>query len=73
MGDDNHVISRKLCGFQGRVDGRVVMKEQCGACSDFLSNLLANSITDPSGVSELLDEFSIFSTFSVVFLVLGRP
>jgi hypothetical protein len=25
------------CGFQGRVGGRVVvMKEQCGACSDFL-------------------------------------
>jgi hypothetical protein len=32
------VVSHKLCGFQGRVGGRiVVMKEQCDACSNFLS------------------------------------
>jgi hypothetical protein len=60
------------------VGGRVVvMKEHCGYCSDFL----ANSITDPNGVCELMDcsatvfvdEFSNFSTFSVALLVLGRP
>jgi hypothetical protein len=34
------------------VGGRVVvMKEQSGTCSDFL----ANSITDPNGVCELMD------------------
>jgi hypothetical protein len=45
------------------------------------SDLLANSITDPNGVCELkdsstmvfMDEFSNFSTFSVVLRVLGRP
>jgi hypothetical protein len=31
------------------------MMEQCGACSNFLLDLLANSITDPNGVSELMD------------------
>jgi hypothetical protein len=37
MGNDNHVVSHKLCGFQRRVGRRIfVMKEQCGACSDFL-------------------------------------
>jgi hypothetical protein len=38
MGNDNHVVvGHKLCGFQGRVGGRVVMmQEQCSACSDFL-------------------------------------
>jgi hypothetical protein len=38
MGNDNHVIvSHKLCSFQGCV-GRciVVLKVQCGACSNFL-------------------------------------
>jgi hypothetical protein len=37
-GNDNHVVvSQKLCGFQGRADGRiVVLKEKCGACSYFL-------------------------------------
>jgi hypothetical protein len=53
---DNHVVvSHKLCGFQGRVGGHVVMKEQCGTCSNLLLDLLANSITDPSGVCELMD------------------
>jgi hypothetical protein len=29
MGNDNHVVvGRKLCGFQGRVDGRVVMMKE---------------------------------------------
>jgi hypothetical protein len=37
MNDNNVVVSHKLCGFQGRVGGRIVMmKEQCGACSNFL-------------------------------------
>jgi hypothetical protein len=38
MENDNHVVvSHKLCGFQGRVGRRVVMmKKQCGACSNFL-------------------------------------
>jgi hypothetical protein len=45
------------CGFQGRVGRHVVMmKEQCGACSNFLLTItLANSITDPNGVCELMD------------------
>jgi hypothetical protein len=37
MGNDNNVaVSHKLCGFQGCVGGHVVMKDQCGACSNFL-------------------------------------
>jgi hypothetical protein len=42
MGYDNHVVvSHKICGFQGHVGGRVVvMKEQCGACSEFSVNTL---------------------------------
>jgi hypothetical protein len=36
MGKDNHVVSHRLCGFQGCVDGRVVMTEQCCACSNSL-------------------------------------
>jgi hypothetical protein len=56
MGNDNQVVaSHKLCGFQGRVGGRVVVMEQCSACSDFLYDLLANSLTDPNGVCELMD------------------
>jgi hypothetical protein len=57
MGNDNHVVvSHKLCGFQGRMGGRVVMmKEQCGACSNFLLRSPANSITEPSGVCKLMD------------------
>jgi hypothetical protein len=57
MGNDNHVVvSHRLCGFQERVGGRVVMmKEQCGACSDFLLRSPANSITDPNGGCELMD------------------
>jgi hypothetical protein len=47
----------------------------------FLQELLANSITDCNGVCELLDslatvfmdEFSNFSTFSVILLMLGHP
>jgi hypothetical protein len=47
----------------------------------FCSDLLANSITDRNGVCEhmdcstpvFVDEFSKFSTFSAVLLVLGRP
>jgi hypothetical protein len=36
-GNDNHDVSHKLCGFQECVGGRIVMmKEQCGACSNFL-------------------------------------
>jgi hypothetical protein len=32
-GNNNHVVSHRLCGFQGHVGGHiVVMKEQCGAC-----------------------------------------
>jgi hypothetical protein len=46
-----------------------------------VKDLLANSVIDPNDVCELtdssatvfVDEFSIFSTFSVVLLVLGRP
>jgi hypothetical protein len=80
MGNHNHaVVSHKLCGFQGHVGGRVVMKEQCSACSDFLLRLLANSITEPNDVCELMDcsvtvfmdEFSnfffIFSGFAVAW------
>jgi hypothetical protein len=45
------------------------------------SDLRANSITDPNGVCELMDcsaivfvdEFSIFSTFSVILLGPSRP
>jgi hypothetical protein len=38
MGTDIHVVlSHKLCGFWGHVGGRIVMmKEQWGACSNFL-------------------------------------
>jgi hypothetical protein len=51
MGNDNHVVSHKLCGFQGHLGGHiVVMKEQCSACSNFLLRSLANSITDPNSV-----------------------
>jgi hypothetical protein len=38
MEKDNFiVVSHKLYGFQGSVGGHIVMmKEQCGACSNFL-------------------------------------
>jgi hypothetical protein len=37
MGNNNHVVSHRHSGFQGRVGGNIiVMKEQHGACSDFL-------------------------------------
>jgi hypothetical protein len=81
MGNDNHVVvSHKLCGFQGRVGRRVVVIEQCGACSTFLLRSPGKLNNDPNGVCELMDcsvtifvdEFSIFATFSVVLLVLGR-
>jgi hypothetical protein len=57
-------------GFQGRVGWRIVlMKEHCGACSDFLSRSPANSITDRSGVCELMDCFamSFMDEFSNIF------
>jgi hypothetical protein len=28
MGNDNHVVSHKLCGFQGRVGGFIVMMKE---------------------------------------------
>jgi hypothetical protein len=52
MGNDNHVASHKLCGFQGRVDGRVVVMEPVVVEPKFWS---FSSITDPNDVCELLD------------------
>jgi hypothetical protein len=37
MGSDNHVVSHKLCGFQGHVDRHVVMKEQAVVAPKFWS------------------------------------
>jgi hypothetical protein len=73
MGSDNHVVvSQKLCGFQGRVGGCTVMMEQCGACSNFLLSLLANSVSDPNGVCEVMDCLTMvfvdeFLNFSNIF------
>jgi hypothetical protein len=61
------LLSHKLCGFQERLGGRVVVMEQFAACSD----LLENSTTDPNGVFEFVNcsttafvhEFSNFNIF----------
>jgi hypothetical protein len=62
------LLSHKLCGFQERLAGLVVvMKEQFAAYSD----LLENSTTHPNGVFELVNcsttafvhEFSNFNIF----------
>jgi hypothetical protein len=44
MGNDNHiVVSHKLCGFQGRVGGRiVVMKEPVVVAVIFVAHFLSN-------------------------------
>jgi hypothetical protein len=82
MGNDNHVVSHKLCGFQGHVGGRiVVIKEQCGTCSDFLLRSPANSITDPNGVCSrmdcsvtvFMDEFSNFFNIFYRFVAAWSP
>jgi hypothetical protein len=49
------IQKNKLCSFQGRVNGHIVMMEQCRACSNFLSDLQVNSITDPRRVCKLMD------------------
>jgi hypothetical protein len=57
------------------------LRGNAGHVQIFCYDLLANSITDPNGVCELrdcsatvfLDECRIFSTFSVVLLMLGHP
>jgi hypothetical protein len=72
MGNDNHVVvSHKLCGFQGHV-GRhdVMMKEPVVVVPKFRS---FSSITDPSGVCELMDCSAAvlvdeFSNFFNIFL-----
>jgi hypothetical protein len=56
MGNDNHVVvSHKLCGIQGRVGGRVVVMEQCGACSNFLLRSHGKLHNYTIGVCELVD------------------
>jgi hypothetical protein len=74
------LLSHKFCGFQGHVGGRIVMmKEQRGVRSDFLLKSpgklqLIRTVSASSWIvwqwSSLMSS-QIFSTFSVVLLVLG--
>jgi hypothetical protein len=48
MGNDNHVVSHKLCGFQGRVAGHVMMKEPVVAQKflSFSTYIFSQNVTD---------------------------
>jgi hypothetical protein len=50
MGNNNHVVSHKLCGFQGRVGRHNAVRVQI-----FCQSLLVNSITDSNGTCKLMD------------------
>jgi hypothetical protein len=56
------------------VGGRVVMMEQCGACSDFLLRSPGKLHTDPSGVCELMDCLAMvfIDEFSNLFNIFCR-
>jgi hypothetical protein len=78
IGNDNHVVGHKLCGFQWSVGGRVVMKEPVVVAPKFRS---FSSITDPNGdceqmdcsVTVFVDEFSNFINILCRFAGVWSP
>jgi hypothetical protein len=80
MGNNNLVVViHKLCGFQGRVGGRIVMMEPVVVAPKFRSfpshissQAFQNFITDPSGVCKFMDSSLMvfmyeFSNFVNIF------
>jgi hypothetical protein len=82
MGNNNHVaVSHKLYGVQVHVGGHIMMKEQCGACSDFLLksgklHICSQQRREISWIVWWRSSWKsswIFSPFSVVLMVLCHP
>jgi hypothetical protein len=54
MGNNNHVVvSHKVCGFQGRVGGRVVVLEEPVVVVPKFQ--YCSSLSDPNSVCKLMD------------------